>query len=113
MQKTELQNQFINWLDTKTNEKFYITNPFLLACLDEELELKLNSTINGIPFHQHYSADELMEQVLNGWHSTAKSFLQLQKSNVNITFRQIPVPDIEDRQQILSELSDLVSKCEA
>jgi hypothetical protein len=113
MQKTELQTQFINWVETKAKEKFYITNPFLLACLDEELELNLNSTIDGVPFHQHYSANELMEQVLNGWHSTAKSFLQLPKSNVNIIFKQIPVPDIEDRQEILSELSDLVSKCEA
>jgi hypothetical protein len=113
MQKTELQTQFINWVETKAKEKFYITNPFLLACLDEELELNLNSTIDGVPFHQHYSADELMEQVLNGWHSTAKSFLQLPKSNVNIIFKQIPVPNIEDRQKILSELSDLVSKCEA
>jgi hypothetical protein len=113
MQKAELQTQFIKWLDTKTKEEFYITNPFLLACLDEELELKLNSTINGVPFHEHYSADELMEQILNGWHSTAKSFLQLEKSNVNITFREIPVPGFEKRQEILLELSDLVSKCEA
>ena len=113
MKKIELQTQFIRWVETKTNEKFYITNPFLLACLDEKLELTLNSTINGVPFYQHYSVDELMEQVLNGWHSTAKSFLQLPKSNVNIIFKQIPVPDVEDRQKILSELSDLVSKCEA
>ena len=113
MQKAELQIQFFHWLNTKTKEKFYITNPFLLACLEEELELKLNSTINGVPFHQHYSADELMEQILNGWHSTAKSFLQLPKSNVNITFRQIPIPVIEESQILLSQLSDLVSKCEA
>jgi hypothetical protein len=112
MQKAELQTQFITWLNTKTKEKFYITNPFLLACLDEELELKSNSTINGVPFHQHYSADELMTQVLKGWYSTAKSFLLLPKSNVNITFQQIPVPEIDERPQILSELTGLVSKCE-
>lgn len=113
MQKSELQTQFINWLGLKTKEKFYITNPFLLVCLDEELELKLNSTINGTSFYEYYSSEELMQQILDGWYSIARSFLRLSKSNVNINFRQIPVPGIEERQAILSELSNLVSKCKA
>lgn len=111
MEKEELQSQFIKWLDAKTNRQCNINNPFLLACLEEEVELKLNSMINGIPFHEFYSTEEIMNQIFNGWQSTAKSFLKLPKSNVSINFRNIAIPEIEDRSELLSQLSMLDLEC--
>ena len=113
MEKLELESQFIEWIEIKANEKFQISNPFLLACLDETIELKLNSTFNDIPFHQYYSAEELMKQILEDWKSTANSFQLLSNPNIKIVFRQVPVPDLEEREKLSIELSELVLKVES
>ncbi|HEY5370492.1 MAG TPA: hypothetical protein VIJ75_16025 [Hanamia sp.] len=110
MNATQLKNEFIKWLIKKTGEEFSITNLFLLACLDEEIDTTLNSTFNGIPFYDHFSSEELMIQILNGWLSTAKSFLRLPESNVSISFRGIKVPKNEKREELLSQISRLASK---
>jgi hypothetical protein len=113
MEKKEIQTRFVTWFETKTGKVFDITHPFLLACLDEAVERNLNSTFNGTPFHQHYSQEDFMNQILESWQSTASSFLQLPKSNVNFVFRDVPLPEFEDRKDLLIQLSQLTAKVDS
>lgn len=111
MEKILVRPRFIAWVQTKAQEKISSLHPFLLACLDEQIEQSLNSTYNDTPFYEYYPEEELMIQILDGWYSTAKSFLQLPDTGVSFTFRQVPLPSGDGRKQLLSTLTALVLKC--
>ena len=113
MNKSELHSKLREYVEKKTSEKFPISDPFLLVCLDEVIESTINSTINGVKFYDHYNNEELITQTLSNWLSTVKSFLKLNASNQNITFRGIPVPPLEDHQELLSQVYQLISLCES
>ncbi len=105
MQIVELKSQFISWVETKIKKEFYITNPFLIACLDEKLELSLNSTINGIPFYEHFNNDEFMTQILEGWESNVKGFFAMTNPNLNVIFRGIKLPDTILREELNAQIN--------
>ncbi len=112
MNKNDIQTQFVEWVEEKTQTNFKIKNRFLLVCLDEAIEQNINSKFNGISFYEYYNKEQFNPTVLSSWQRSAKAFLLLPKSNVNMTFREIAVPPLEDRKELLSELSQLVEKCE-
>ena len=105
-------DEFVKWVENKTNEPFPTLNTFLHVCLEEAIELNLNSTINEIPFYDFYDQDDFMKGILSSWRSHAKPFLTSPQSNVHIVFRGIPVPPFEKREKILSQLYQLIEKCE-
>ncbi len=49
-----------------------------------------------------------MRQFFEAWQTTANSFLRLPKLNVNIIFRQIAVPDFQEREELSNQLSELI-----
>jgi hypothetical protein len=105
----KLKSEFLAWTTT-TGHEMKIKDPFLLGCLDNAIEENIDSTINGVPFYQHYSKDELMIQILTRWQSCAGSFLQLPVTNVHFVFRENPLPGTEEgRKTLLEELSAYIN----
>lgn len=109
MQKNELISQFKQWIEKNTGESFNINSPFLLVCLEEEIEQKINTSINGVTPYQ-WATEELMQEVLEGWYSKVKLFLQM--PNNNMIFRQVRVPNNGDSKALLLEMERLVLKCQ-
>lgn len=112
MEKEELYNKFVKWIEEKIKGEFPISDKFLLVCLEDVIELQINSTINNIPIVKQYSHDKLMKEILKSWQSHAKLFLELPKSNVNMIFREVNVPLIEDRGNLLFQINQLNFRCE-
>lgn len=111
MNASELRIRLIQYVEEKTSDKFPISDNFLLVCLDEAIELALNTTINGVKANEYYGEEEFITQTLLSWKSNVKSFLVQSSSNSNITFRGVPVPPAEDHQELLSQVYQLAFQC--
>jgi hypothetical protein len=111
MNKEILLNLFTKWLAAKGFTPFPVTDPFLLQCLDNELENALSCTINGVTICQYYEGEALMLVLIEKWLSTAKAFLQLPEQSAYIVFGQTPLPAPSYRSELLFQLSQLVSQC--
>ena len=113
MTKQELTNDFIDWVETKTQSEFTITNGFLLVCLDAEIENYLSSNIDGVPFIDYFEKETNYKSILSSWKNNAISFLSQPTELVKTEFLTEQVPTTREyREKLIFQLSQLALKCE-
>ena len=107
MKVVELRSKLIQYVEEKTSDEFTISDGFLLACLDEAIESTLNSYVDGIKTSELNDDKTLIIEALTYWKSTVRLFLSQNLSNQNIALKGVPVPPVEDHQELLSQVYQL------
>lgn len=111
MGAVELRSKLIQYVEDKTSDTFPISDSFLLACLDDAIRSTINSNVDGIKTSELYDKETLIIQALTSWKSTVKLFLSQNLSNRNIALKGVPVPPVEDHQELLSQVYQLSTQC--
>ncbi|WP_346237732.1 hypothetical protein ABDK00_001470 [Niabella insulamsoli] len=110
MTSDELKRDFINWVESLSNESFP-SHPLLNAGLEEESELFLNSTIDGVSFIDLYPEPERYRVLFEQWARTCLRLLKLpeQGPHVTINFRGaflgLPPEEVKEQLLLLHQLS--------